>query len=58
MCSVQCKVTVIIIIIIISIIYLFKYFLQDKDQVELFLAAAHLGVCVFQNGSKINTFSW
>lgn len=31
---------------------------KDKDDVELFLAAAHMGVCVFQNGAKINTFSW
>ncbi|KAL9964479.1 hypothetical protein ACROYT_G028125 [Oculina patagonica] len=31
---------------------------KDKDNVELFLAAANMGVSVFQNGSKINTFSW
>ncbi|XP_044170655.1 FERM, ARHGEF and pleckstrin domain-containing protein 2-like isoform X1 [Acropora millepora] len=31
---------------------------KDKDRVELFLAAAHMGVLVFQDGSKINTFSW
>lgn len=31
---------------------------KDKDNVDLFLAAAHMGVSVFQNGSKINTFSW
>ncbi|XP_058965741.2 FERM, ARHGEF and pleckstrin domain-containing protein 2 isoform X1 [Pocillopora verrucosa] len=31
---------------------------KDKDDVELYLAAAHMGVCVFQNGAKINTFSW
>lgn len=34
------------------------YAAKDKDQVQLFLAAAHMGVLVFQNGSKINTFSW
>ena len=34
------------------------FVLQDKDRVELFLAAAHMGVLVFQDGSKINTFSW
>ena len=46
-------------------VYLFVCFfffsvfvLQDKDLVELFLAAAHMGVLVFQDGSKINTFSW
>ncbi|XP_015747495.1 PREDICTED: FERM domain-containing protein 7-like [Acropora digitifera] len=29
---------------------------KDKVRVELFLAAAHMGVLVFQDGSKINTF--
>ena len=32
------------------------FVLQDKVRVELFLAAAHMGVLVFQDGSKINTF--
>ncbi|XP_015777966.1 PREDICTED: FERM domain-containing protein 7-like [Acropora digitifera] len=31
---------------------------KDKDRVELFLAAAHMGVLVFQDGSNIKTFSW
>ena len=31
---------------------------QDKDHVDLDLAAADMGIQVFQHGSKINTFSW
>ena len=38
--------------------FFYVFVLQDKDRVELFLAAAHMGVLVFQNGSKINAFSW
>ena len=43
----------------VGLFFFFSVFvLQDKDRVELFLAAAHMGVLVFQDGSKINTFSW
>ena len=43
----------------VCLFFFFSVFvLQDKDRVELFLAAAHMGVLVFQDGSKINTFSW
>lgn len=31
---------------------------QDHDGVPLNLAVAHLGILVFQNFTKINTFSW
>ena len=31
---------------------------QDHEGVPLNLAVAHLGVLVFQNCTKINTFSW
>ncbi|KAK3726912.1 hypothetical protein QZH41_016711 [Actinostola sp. cb2023] len=31
---------------------------RDKDNVELDLAAANMGILVFQSGSKINTLSW
>ncbi len=32
--------------------------LQDHEGVSLNLAVAHMGVLVFQNIVKINTFSW
>ena len=35
-----------------------KTLLQDHEGVPLNLAVAHLGVLVFQNCTKINTFSW
>ncbi|EDO33626.1 predicted protein [Nematostella vectensis] len=31
---------------------------KDKDNVDLELAAANMGIIVFQSGSKINTLSW
>lgn len=31
---------------------------QDHEGVALHLAVAHMGVLVFQNFTKINTFSW
>nr|XP_002732232.2 PREDICTED: FERM, RhoGEF and pleckstrin domain-containing protein 2 [Saccoglossus kowalevskii] len=31
---------------------------KDNDGVRLDLAVAHMGVLVFHNGTKINTFSW
>ena len=33
-------------------------FLQDHENVQLHLSTAHMGVLVFQNYTKINTFSW
>ena len=33
-------------------------FSQDHEGVSLGLAVAHLGVLVFQSGTKINSFSW
>lgn len=33
-------------------------FLQDHEGVPLNLAVAHMGIVVFQNYTKINTFSW
>ena len=33
-------------------------FLQDHEGVPLNLAVAHMGVVVFQNYTRINTFSW
>lgn len=33
-------------------------FSQDEDGVHLSLAVCHMGVLVFQNGTKINAFSW
>lgn len=33
-------------------------FVQDPEGVPLNLAVAHMGVLVFQNFAKINTFSW
>lgn len=41
-------------IVIISITNL----LQDHEGVPLNLAVAHMGIVVFQNYTKINTFSW
>lgn len=32
--------------------------MQDPEGVPLNLSVAHLGVLVFQNFTKINTFSW
>ena len=37
---------------------LIKPRLQDHDAVHLHLSVAHLGILVFQNYTKINTFSW
>ena len=34
------------------------YLLQDHEGVALQLSVAHMGVLVFQNQTKINTFSW
>lgn len=31
---------------------------QDHESVPLNLAVAHMGVLVYQNYTKINTFSW
>ena len=31
---------------------------KDHEQVNLNLSAAHMGILVFQNITKINTFSW
>lgn len=31
---------------------------KDHEQVNLNLAVAHMGILVFQNITKINTFSW
>jgi FERM/RhoGEF/pleckstrin domain protein 2 len=31
---------------------------KDHDDIQLNLAIAHMGVLVFQNYTKINTFSW
>ena len=33
-------------------------YFQDHEGVPLNLAVAHMGVVVFQNFTKINTFSW
>ena len=38
--------------------FLIKYFFQDHEGVPLNLAVAHMGVVVFQNYTRINTFSW
>lgn len=32
--------------------------MQDHEGVPLNLAVAHMGIIVFQNYTKINTFSW
>lgn len=32
--------------------------LQDHEGVQLHLSVAHMGILVFQNQIKINTFSW
>lgn len=37
-------------------IWLFLH--QDHENVPLNLAVAHMGIVVFQNFTKINTFSW
>jgi len=34
------------------------YVTQDHEGVALHLSVAHMGVLVFQNQTKINTFSW
>lgn len=34
------------------------YYFQDHEGVPLNLAVAHMGALVFQNFTKINTFSW
>ncbi len=31
---------------------------KDHEQVNLNLSVAHMGILVFQNITKINTFSW
>ena len=31
---------------------------KDYENVQLYLAVSHQGVLVFQNNTKINTFSW
>jgi FERM/RhoGEF/pleckstrin domain protein 2 len=36
----------------------FEIFTKDPEGVPLNLAVAHMGVMVFQNFAKINTFSW
>lgn len=33
-------------------------FFQDHEGVPLSLAVVHMGILVFQNFTKINTFSW
>ena len=38
--------------------FLYFLFCQDHEGVSLGLAVAHLGVLVFQSGTKINSFSW
>lgn len=36
----------------------FSVTMQDQEGVLLNLAVAHMGIVVFQNCTKINTFSW
>ena len=43
---------------IFYILKLYSHQLQDHEGVPLNLAVAHMGVLVFQNYTKINTFSW
>lgn len=37
---------------------LYAQFFKDHEAVSLNLAVAHMGIVVFQNFTKINTFSW
>ena len=44
--------------IIFQILKFLPHQFQDHEGVPLNLAVAHMGVLVFQNYTKINTFSW
>lgn len=40
------------------IVVAFHFLSKDHEGVPLNLAVAHMGIVVFQNFTKINTFSW